>query len=62
MEEILVEHIVDFHKYCEKCIHKDVDSWEDPCDDCLCDYFAPYGRPTCYQERGEVSWLDNQNS
>lgn len=26
---------VDFKKYCELCIHKDVEDNEDPCDECL---------------------------
>lgn len=27
--------IVDFERYCPKCLHKDLKEHDDPCDDCL---------------------------
>jgi hypothetical protein len=33
MEDIM--HFVEFDKYCKTCKHKNSDSQEDPCDECL---------------------------
>ena len=29
------EHIVDFKKYCENCIYRDLNENDEPCDECL---------------------------
>lgn len=33
MEERL--KIVEYEKYCGRCVHSDRDPWDDPCDECL---------------------------
>lgn len=30
---------VNFKKYCEKCKNVDVEDWENPCSECICDGF-----------------------
>lgn len=29
------ERMVEYFKYCPTCKHKDLNGWEDPCNDCL---------------------------
>ena len=28
-----------FHEYCPKCVHKDVDETEDPCNECMTHFY-----------------------
>ena len=43
---------VNFYKYCDICIHKDLDEKNDPCNECLTIPFN-YGteKPIYFQER-----------
>lgn len=45
---------VDFHKYCNKCKHKDKKEYEDPCYDCLCETVNTYSKkPVYFKENKE---------
>lgn len=35
MSEPINTREVDFHQYCERCMHFDKEEWEDPCWECL---------------------------
>lgn len=46
-------HIVDFEKYCAKCVNKDKTEAEDPCWDCLEDGVTLNGVPLNFKKRVE---------
>jgi hypothetical protein len=43
-------HIVDFEKYCDKCVFKEKSESEDPCWDCLEDGVSHNGVPTEFKK------------
>lgn len=51
MEEAL--KIVNFHEYCNKCIHKEKSGTEQPCDDCL-------GVPANYNSHKPIKFVEKK--
>lgn len=46
----IIDHIVEFDKYCDTCEHRDLKEHEDPCDQCLSEPVNEYSRkPVCYK-------------
>lgn len=45
------DHIVDFEKWCPKCLYHDKSESEDPCWDCLEDGVAFNGMPIKFKEK-----------
>lgn len=50
MEGTENEHIVDFEKYCAKCVSKEKPESDDPCWDCLAEGVALNGVPTYFKK------------
>lgn len=43
---------VDFHKYCETCEYKEVEEVEDPCNECLDEFYNEYtDKPVKWKEK-----------
>ena len=50
--ELNPDKIVEFHKYCENCVHSDKEEIEDPCFDCLENPVNEYShRPVHFEEK-----------
>lgn len=46
--------IVEFHAYCDKCLHKDLKEDEEPCDECLSEPVNLYShKPVKFIESGK---------
>lgn len=46
--------IVDFYKYCDKCLYKELDPSKDPCDECLTETTNLYShKPVNFKDKGE---------
>ena len=50
----IINKIVEFDKYCETCVHRDVKDFLDPCHECLNNPTNVNSkRPVCYKEDKE---------
>lgn len=38
MEQLTHNQEVDYHAYCSKCINRDTDQGDDPCNECLTEF------------------------
>lgn len=47
----MIEKEVFFHEYCEKCLYKDTEETQDPCNECLTNTTNEYShKPTKFKE------------
>ena len=53
MDGVENDHIVEFDKWCSRCLFRDKTEEDDPCWDCLKDGVALNGQPTMYKKRVE---------
>ena len=51
MEEYNKE--VNYHKYCEKCKHHELDEVKDPCNECLAEFYREGTEKPLYFEEAE---------
>lgn len=52
LSDFLEDKEVYFEEYCKKCIHKDLEESEEPCDECLVIQTNLYShKPICYREK-----------
>lgn len=50
----LEQHIVEYHKYCSRCEHKNTDAAEEPCSTCLDEYIRDNSRrPINFEEKSK---------
>lgn len=48
----IIDKIVEFDKYCETCEYKDLEHFEDPCNECLDNPTNVHTkRPVCYKAK-----------
>ena len=48
----IIERIVEFHKYCPTCKHRDVEGTEEPCNECMENPVNTYSeKPVKWEEK-----------
>ena len=49
----LVDHIVEFHEYCSKCVNRNFEESEEPCNSCLGEPANIYTKQPVYFKEGK---------
>ena len=48
----LIDHEVYYDYYCPRCVHENVEMWDDPCENCLKNPMQPHShKPLEYQPK-----------